>query len=126
MTDIPNKFRAEDRVVSPYGNKYKVKKYSRINQIWVYTVVDDSGNEMTYDEDKLKFLDLTPIKPKPIPEDQLPARCPICYSDWLRTVYGAYIWIDCKTCKKTAEEIMEEQEKLKSRSSSHMGYPKYY
>jgi hypothetical protein len=34
--------------------------------------------------------------------------CPICYSKWHKSYFGNKEWNDCKKCKKTKEEILND------------------
>jgi hypothetical protein len=120
-----NKFKIGDKVTTQFNNSYTIKKLTRTSGSWEYVCVGDSGTEFTMPESSLMFNDIFHKSPKPVSLDTLPALCPICRTNWKKTVYGAFIWMDCITCNKTAEKIMQEEED-RVRSSTAYSYHKYY
>lgn len=118
MNNYP-KFKTGDKVVTKFDSRGIISKSYKEDNVFKYLVKFESGVESVYVEEVLTFdnSDLQKNK-KPVNLN----KCPVCSSEWTITKFGTSTWYDCSTCRKTAEELIEEANKKPEDSSFNQDY----
>ena len=118
MNNYP-KFKRGDKVITRLDIKGIVLNSYKKDNIFKYLIKLESGVESTYSEEMLTFDNNHLQKnKKPIVSN----KCPKCNSEWTITKFGVSTWYDCSICKKTAEELIEEDDKKSEDSSFNQNY----
>ncbi len=105
-----SKFKRGDRVKTNYGAKCKIIGVYRKEDVdeFMYHVESDTGFRSDYKESELLFLYDDLEDKSAMTDEHLPDKCPKCKTPWTRTAFGARVWKDCTSCKKTAEELCDQ------------------
>lgn len=112
MSNFP-KFRRGDIVKTSYNSKAKVLRSYKKDGKFRVDVEFESGIKNDYSEDFVSFYHEDLEDTKPTEEVEIPSKCPVCSSEWTKTKFGTRTWLDCKTCSKTAEDIVNSLKKEK-------------
>jgi len=112
---ILGKFKVGDKVLTPYGGETTVTRvfFCRdTKRMRVHTISDFYKFDQKWDEKDLRFNHTDLKQVKTVEESELGDKCPKCSTEWTISKFGAKIWYDCSKCKKTAEKILEVDERF--------------